>query len=149
MSEAKRINCGHLFHYKCLRSYFENSSNPKCPTCRADINEKAIQHHHRIETISQNLASSFLLQELPDHVAPLGTPLDIGALSWGLPQSVIGHKISKHNEKMRQAVENMNEFIIRFYKHPPDQEEVVKEEVEKVEQYKHLKENFLKMFENK
>ena len=82
LTKAKRINCGHLFHYKCLRGYFENSSNPKCPTCRADINEKAVPAYEHTETISQNLASSFLLQDLPNHVKPLGKALDIGSLSW-------------------------------------------------------------------
>ena len=75
--------------------------------------------------------------------------MEIGALSWSLPQANSSHKISKHNEKMRQAIENMNEFIIRFYRHPPDQEEVVPQPEDKHDQYKQLKENFLKMFENK
>ena len=147
LTEAKRINCGHLFHYKCLRSYFENSNSPKCPTCRADIDEKVIPQYTRNEQISQNVASSFLLQDLPNHVTPIGNPLEIGALSWGLPQAVSGHKISRHNEKMRQAVENMNEFIIRFYKYPPDQEENHAQAEDKEDPYKHLKENFLKMFD--
>ena len=147
LTEAKRINCGHLFHYKCLRSYFENSNSPKCPTCRADIDEKIIPQQARNEQISQNVASSFLLQDLPNHVTPIGNPMEIGALAWGLPQAVTGHRISRHNEKMRQAVESMNEFIIRFYKHPPDQQENEVQVEEKEDQYKHLKENFLKMFD--
>lgn len=149
LTEAKRINCGHLFHYKCLRSYFENSNSPKCPTCRADIDEKVISQQFRPEMISQNMASSFLLQDLPSHVTPIGSPLEIGALSWGLPQAIAGHRISRHNEQMRHAVENMNEFIIKFYRHPPDQEDLQEVPEEKEDQYKQLKENFLKMFENK
>lgn len=149
LTAAKKINCGHLFHYKCLRSYFENSSSPKCPTCRADIDEKVINHHSRHETISQNVASSFLLQDLPNHVASLGNPLDIGATAWGLPKAVVGHKISRHNEKMRHAVENMNEFIVRFYRHPPDMMEPSQDDGNRDEEYKRIKENFLKMLETK
>lgn len=120
LTEAKKINCGHLFHYKCLRSYFENSSNPKCPTCRATIDEKIV-HHPKSEHITQNVASSFLLQDLPNNINPLGNPIDIGATAWGLPRTINSHKISRHGEKMKYAVENMNEFILRFYRHPPDQ----------------------------
>jgi Ring finger domain len=149
LASAKRINCGHLFHYKCLRSYFENSSSPKCPTCRADIDDKFVLHHSRHESLSQNVASSFLLQDLPNSVNSIGNPLEIGPLPWGLPQAVTSDKISKHHEKMRHAVENMNEFIIRFYKHPPDQEEISPDDNIKEDHYKHLKENFLKMFESK
>lgn len=147
--EAKKINCGHLFHYKCLRSYFENSSSPKCPTCRADIDEKTIIHHHKSESFSQNLASSFLLQDLPSHVKPFGNPLDIGATAWGLPKAVVGHKVSRHKEKRRHAVENMNDFIVRFYRHPPDQIEKSPEDLAIDEHFKKLKENFLKLLENK
>ena len=154
LAQAKRINCGHLFHDKCLRSYFENSSNPKCPTCRADINEKIIYHRYEKEEFSQSAASSFIFQDLPYLIIPKGTPLDIGALNWGLPQEVIEHKISCHNEKMRKIVENMNEFITEFYKHPPDQEENSENQIKnekqrgREEHYKQLRETFLKNIEN-
>jgi hypothetical protein len=149
LTEAKKINCGHLFHYKCLRSYFENSSSPKCPTCRADIDENNVINHHKSEIFSQNLASSFLLQDLPSHIKSFGNPLDIGATAWGLPKAVVGHKISRHNEKRRHAVENMNDFIVRFYQHPPDQIEKSPEDMANNEHYKKIKENFLKLLENK
>lgn len=138
LTEAKKINCGHLFHYKCLRSYFENSTNPKCPTCRATIDEKIV-HHPKSEHITQNVASSFLLQDLPNNINPLGNPIDIGATAWGLPRTINSHKISKHGEKMKYAVENMNEFILRFYKHPPDQIHV-EDEGEAEDRFERLRE---------
>jgi phosphomevalonate kinase len=119
LTEAKKINCGHLFHYKCLRSYFENSINPKCPTCRANIDEKTV-NHRKNQHFMQNVASSFLLQELPSNVNFLGKPVDIGATAWGLPRSVKSHKIVKDSENMKHAFESMNEFVLRFYMHPPE-----------------------------
>lgn len=119
LTEAKKINCGHLFHYKCLRSYFENSNNPKCPTCRASIDDKKVLHH-KTEHFTQNVASSFLLQDLPTGVNFMGKPVDIGATAWGLPRTIKSHRILKDEENMKHAFESMNEFILRFYKHPPD-----------------------------
>eukprot|EP00924_Labyrinthula_sp_SR-Ha-C_P000958 snap_masked-scaffold_7-processed-gene-9.21-mRNA-1 protein AED:0.12 eAED:0.12 QI:0/-1/0/1/-1/1/1/0/558 len=34
----KKLNCGHLFHFYCLRNWFERQL--KCPTCRSDILEQ-------------------------------------------------------------------------------------------------------------
>ena len=35
MTEAKKLACGHCFHFACLRTWLERSSS--CPTCRASI----------------------------------------------------------------------------------------------------------------
>ncbi|KAE9451751.1 hypothetical protein C3L33_16294, partial [Rhododendron williamsianum] len=35
MTTAKRLNCGHLFHVHCLRSWLERQHT--CPTCRAPV----------------------------------------------------------------------------------------------------------------
>ena len=35
MTEAKKLQCGHNFHFQCLRTWLERSSS--CPTCRANI----------------------------------------------------------------------------------------------------------------
>ena len=29
--------CFHLFHYKCLKDYFQKNKNAKCPNCNFDI----------------------------------------------------------------------------------------------------------------
>lgn len=135
LTHAKRINCGHLFHYKCLRDYFQASSNPLCPTCRADIDVKYVAPQPRApEFVAQTITSSLIVQDLPEGF-PLGSPLEIGAVAWGLPQAVNSHRISRHNEQMRKAVEGLNGFMVRFYKHPPDEVEndLVQQEEEKKE----------------
>eukprot|EP00457_Paulinella_chromatophora_P002032 gb/GEZN01002036.1/.p1 GENE.gb/GEZN01002036.1/~~gb/GEZN01002036.1/.p1 ORF type:complete len:773 (+),score=115.33 gb/GEZN01002036.1/:98-2416(+) len=35
LTEAKKLPCGHLFHFNCLRTWLERSQ--RCPTCRANI----------------------------------------------------------------------------------------------------------------
>lgn len=37
MFSAKRLSCGHLFHFRCLRSWLERQQT--CPTCRRSIFE--------------------------------------------------------------------------------------------------------------
>jgi len=124
LEEAKKINCGHLFHYHCLREYFETSSNPKCPTCRADINERAQPAEpaapQNPRVARQDMASFLLLQDLPEGL-PQQLPHEVGGVAWGLPRPVTSHLISKRNEDMRKAVENMNAFLIRFYRNPPEE----------------------------
>jgi len=33
--EAKKLSCGHMFHFACLRSWLERQQ--ACPTCRASV----------------------------------------------------------------------------------------------------------------
>lgn len=35
VTEAKKLPCGHFFHFNCLRTWLEDHAN--CPTCRAEI----------------------------------------------------------------------------------------------------------------
>ena len=35
MQAAKKLDCGHMFHFKCLKSWLERQQS--CPTCRSPI----------------------------------------------------------------------------------------------------------------
>ncbi|CAG9328779.1 unnamed protein product [Blepharisma stoltei] len=124
LTQAKKINCGHLFHYKCLRDYFQQSNEQhKCPTCRADIDEvnPIIQHKYN-EQSQQKIIKSMMIEELPKGFEQ-GKVVSIGAVVWGLPQAVTYHRISSYEEEVKQSIEEINTFMIRFYQHPPDQVE--------------------------
>jgi len=39
VGEAKKLNCGHIFHFYCLRQWLQQQQN--CPTCRTEISTDA------------------------------------------------------------------------------------------------------------
>ena len=60
MTEAKKLQCGHNFHFGCLRTWLERSSS--CPTCRASIVAAA-------PTLAPNAAGA--VDEPPPALPPL------------------------------------------------------------------------------
>lgn len=55
----KKLTCGHIFHFYCLRNWFERQL--KCPTCRADISSLAsprpspvVQRRRNVNVNAQN-----------------------------------------------------------------------------------------------
>jgi hypothetical protein len=135
MHHAKKISCGHLFHFKCLKEYFQNNTNPECPTCKNPITEAHIPKPRAFNAFPKPQdplkVTSIFPHDLQSGVA-FGKSTPVGAVAWGLPQAATVHKISKETEKLRKAVENMNSFMIRFYQHPPT--EFVEDEVPQEEQ---------------
>lgn len=65
LTQAKKINCGHLFHYKCLRDYFQQSNDNKCPTCRADIDEIHVLNLHKDVQKQNKIVASMMIEDLP------------------------------------------------------------------------------------
>lgn len=60
MREAKKLNCAHMFHARCLQSWLKRQLT--CPTCRSavDVSESAATHNRT--------ASSENLQRAPDNL---------------------------------------------------------------------------------
>lgn len=51
----KRLHCGHVIHYGCLKSWFERSQ--RCPTCRQPVLENAIRSaNHAGQAAATNVA---------------------------------------------------------------------------------------------
>lgn len=36
-NECLSLKCGHIYHTVCVKEYFEQQADPKCPICRADV----------------------------------------------------------------------------------------------------------------
>ncbi|KAK8861245.1 hypothetical protein IAR55_002064 [Kwoniella newhampshirensis] len=85
----KRLSCGHIFHFHCLRSWLERQQS--CPTCRRDVLHSATQtrpgpQNHRnppppapgavpqppnpVEVMQQNFNEYFRLPDMPLRNAP-------------------------------------------------------------------------------
>jgi len=111
MQTAKRINCGHLFHLKCLRGYFQANSTPKCPTCLAPIEQSA--------PVARPLPAS--LQELePDTEFLYASEWTAycGSLPWGLPAPA-QHRLHPDSMFRAKKAEQVNELLLHIYRNPP------------------------------
>lgn len=65
MQTAKKLPCGHIFHFRCLRSWLERQQS--CPTCRRSIFE--------FEVASESNANN--RRDLPNHGQGAGARQDI------------------------------------------------------------------------
>lgn len=112
LQQAKKLNCGHLFHSQCLREYFQSNPRPICPTCTRPISNPEPE---RVQVVA--VPSAITIDAIQAHSVG-EAPLDVGALSWGLPRQAT-NKTSFEVELKRQEVEALNEYLLKFYKHPP------------------------------
>jgi E3 ubiquitin-protein ligase synoviolin len=110
--QAKKLNCGHLFHAQCLREYFQSNPRPICPTCTRPIIAPPAEVQHSSPELPVIAIDAIQANSMPSE------PLEVGALSWGLP-CLATDKVRMEVEVRRQEAEAMNEYLLKFYKHPP------------------------------
>lgn len=111
MHTAKRINCGHLFHLKCLRGYFQANSTPKCPTCLAPIEQSAPAVRPTTSYIEEMEPDTefFYAKEWQDYR---------GSLPWGLPTQA-QHRLTPETTVRMKKAEQVNELLLQLYRNPP------------------------------
>lgn len=66
----KKLACGHIFHFHCLRSWLERQQS--CPTCRRDVLGAAVPPNQRDRDARNNAAAA--RQNAPNAAAPAPQP---------------------------------------------------------------------------
>lgn len=108
-SRPKKLPCGHVLHFACLRSWLERQQ--RCPTCRRPVLDEPLNGAGAQNAAAQAQANAAGRQGLAfgAQLGPLGFDIGVGVGGPGFVQNLMDRMNQQQQPQLQQNQQNQNQ----------------------------------------
>ncbi|SCV04470.1 LANO_0G10396g1_1 [Lachancea nothofagi CBS 11611] len=81
---SRLTECGHEYHWDCIRKWHHHSQDLKCPTCRAESHFLKNVDQNLVVDLKKNSAANRVISEISEQVRHLALGTEASQRSWTL-----------------------------------------------------------------